>query len=96
MKKKRKDELSGMIEDMRATSAMFYMGATGIGNHPFIEFTGLMNEYIDLCQGALSQGVDFTECNIHTGLKLPMHDYQKKYASEKIECIYSGQLKVVA
>ncbi len=53
------------------------------GNHAFIEFTGLMNEY------TMQSGEDFTECNIHSGKKLRAHDFNENYIREKLECIYS-------
>lgn len=56
----RKTELAEIIKQMRQLSNQFYVGAITIGNHPFIEFTGLMNEYIEACKEALKEGIDFT------------------------------------
>lgn len=83
-------ELREMIVKMRATSGTFYGGAVRTGNHAFIEFTGLMNEYIQLCERALAQGIDFTLLNTHSGLSLPMPEHCKRYLSEKLECIFTG------
>ncbi len=87
------EELQKMIDGMRAASNQFYAMATAVGNHAFIEFTGLMNEYIKVCEHALSQGIDFTECNVHTGKMLPMQPFHVQYLGEKLSCIYSTSLQ---
>jgi len=73
----------------RAADA-FYRSAVTIGNHPFIEFTGLMNEYISACRVAHERGIDFSECNRHSGQVLPLHPVMSDYVNEKLECIFSG------
>jgi hypothetical protein len=85
------EERELMLLKMSNAASEFYASATMIGNHPFIEFTGLINEYISLCQQAHLKGVDFTDCSIHTGIKLPMKNHHKLYIQEKLDCIYSGQ-----
>lgn len=75
---------------MREASKVFYAAATGIANHPFIEFAGLLNEYILACQRAHDQGIDFSECNQHSGLVLPLHATSSDYINEKLACIFSG------
>lgn len=87
------DELGIMIAKMRRASDHFYRDAVHTGCHPFIEFTGLMNEYIKICEQALAQGVDFTETSIHgSGKPLPMQSFQRDYLNEKLECIYGHSL----
>lgn len=81
--------------EMRRTADAFYRGAVKIGNHPFIEFAGLMNEYIAACQLAHNDGVDFSECNVHNGKTLPLKPFMSDYINEKLECIFSGA-KVMA
>lgn len=81
-----------MLLQMSMAASEFYATATQIGNHAFIEFTGLMNEYITLCQQAHLKGVDFTQCNVHSGIELPMKGYHKLYIQEKLNCIFSGQI----
>ena len=76
---------------MRAASHAFYAAATQTGCHPFIEFTGLMNEYIKCCERANEAGIDFTACNAHSGQTLPMKSYQVDYVNEKLECIFTGR-----
>jgi hypothetical protein len=84
-------ELRTIVTQMKATSRRFYAQATHIGNHPFIEFTGLLNEYIQCCESALAKGIDFTECNAHTGAQLPMQSHEVLYVNEKLECIFAGR-----
>jgi hypothetical protein len=80
------------IANMRATSNAFYAGAVRTGNHAFIEFCGLMNEYIDICETALAAGQDFTMASIHSGSALPIQSFQASYLLEKLQCIYGASL----
>lgn len=41
---------------MQDASDAFYRSAVSIGNHPFIEFAGLMNQYITACRAAHREG----------------------------------------
>src|SRR5690242_4567859 len=86
------EELQEMIRQMKQASALFYKQAIHIGNHAFIEFTGLINEYINLCEEALEQGIDFTTCNVHLGRALPVADRHAAYLGEKLGCIYGTAL----
>lgn len=88
MTEQEKANLQTKILQMRQVSNKFYWAAFGIGNHAFIEFCGLMNDYINTCQDALNEGIDFTNCNVHTGSHLPLQNHQRKYLSEKLTCIY--------
>jgi hypothetical protein len=78
------------LERMQKASDAFYRDAISIGNHPFIEFAGLMNEYITACRAAHAKGIDFTQCNVHNGMALPLHPVMSDYINEKLECIFSG------
>jgi hypothetical protein len=84
-------ERETMLAQMELASSNFYRAATSIGNHPFIEFTGLMNEYIKVCRDAHAKGLDFTQCNKHAGHELPMAPHQIDYVNEKLECIFTGR-----
>lgn len=85
-------ELKQIIQKMNAVSDTFYSGATATGNHAFVEFCGLLNEYIGICRGALEAGVDFTTTNTHSGKALPIQPYQFGYLAEKLNCIYGPSL----
>lgn len=82
-----------MIVKMREASSAFYSVAAKIGNHAFIEFTGLMNEYIKICEDNLKDGNDFTQFNVHTGRAM-IQPYQRNYMQEKIECIFAVPLEI--
>ena len=85
-----KQEREKALNDMQVASNEFYARATHIGNHPFIEFTGLINEYIKTCRAAHNIGIDFSECSKHSGKELPMKSFQIDYVNEKLECIFTG------
>ena len=55
----RKAELEQVLARMRETLQAFYYSAIQIQCHPFIELTGFMNEYIQICGRALDRGIDF-------------------------------------
>jgi hypothetical protein len=78
------------LDRMQDASDAFYRSAVSIGNHPFIEFAGLMNEYITACRAAHRDGIDFTQCNVHNGQTLPLHPVMSDYINEKLECIFTG------
>lgn len=84
------DEREVALKKMQQASNEFYRAAVHIGNHPFIEFAGLMNEYINACRDAHSKGIDFSECNRHSGPSLPLHPVRSDYLNEKLECIFAG------
>lgn len=88
-----KEELLGMIAKMEEVSSAFYHSATHTGNHAFIEFCGLMNEYIKICENTVEKGGDFTCCNTHTGESLIAENYHIEYLFEKLECIYGPTIK---
>lgn len=79
------------LKKMQETSNAFYRSAVEIGNHPFIEFTGILNEYIKACQHAHKKGIDFSECNTHSQQDLPLEDFEVDYINEKLECIFTGR-----
>jgi hypothetical protein len=86
------DERKIALEQMHAAARAFYLTAVQIGNHPFIEFTGLMNEYIKACEAAHARGIDFSDCNAHTGTPLPLAPHMRAYINEKLECIFTGRV----
>ena len=85
------DEREVALQSMRQASRSFYKAAVVIGVHPFIEICGLMKEYIDCCEQAHNDGIDFSACNVHSGYALPMRNYQVGYVNEKLECIFTGR-----
>lgn len=94
--RERRAELEAMVSRMQQVSDSFYPAAQQTGHHAFIEFTGLMNEYIKLCHEAVKMGIDFTKTTIHGGDQaLPMEDFHRNYLNEKMQCIYGVSLDVL-
>lgn len=87
-----KEERVAMLEKMRRASDAFYYLAQQTHCHPFLEFTGLINEYITICHKAHLLDVDFTMTSIHTGKPLPIDDHNVAYLGEKLGCIYGSSL----
>lgn len=90
------EERAAMLRGMRGASDYFYSMAVRIGVHAFIEFTGLMNEFIKLCEEAHAAGIDFTMANVHTGQHLPFQPHHIAYLYEKLECIYGIEFGTAA
>lgn len=86
------EERVAAIANMEATVAEFYRRAVGIGNHPFLEFAGVMTAYVNSCRRAHEQGIDFSQCNRHTGQALPMESFEIAYLTEKLDCIFDGRI----
>jgi len=81
------------LRKMRAASETFYRLAVQTQVHAFIEFTGLMNEYITLCEGAEAAGIDWLMANTHTNTPLPIKEHHVGYLAEKLDCIYGPSLE---
>lgn len=90
-------EMRQIIATMRKVNAAFYADAfaSGIGGscHAFIEFAGLQAKFIDLCEDALRNGVEFPFANQHSGARWPLAPHHAQYLGEKFECIYGFALK---
>lgn len=85
-------ERAQALKRMVDTISRFYSSAIQIGNHPFIEFAGVMMAYLNSCRRAHEGGVDFTECNRHAGQQLPMESFEVDYLVEKLGCIFGGRI----
>jgi hypothetical protein len=88
----RRRELETMIDRMCDLITQFYHSAVQIGNHPFLEWTGVMNEYVRLCINALAEGIDFANANIHSRGVLPVYEFNVDYFAEKTRCIFGNTL----
>lgn len=80
------------LQAMATAIKSFYGAAVKVGNHPFIEFAGVMTAYQKSCERAHEEGIDFTECNQHAGRQLPMESYEVSYLAEKLNCIFGGRI----
>ena len=85
-------ERAETLHKMRRASDLYYALAAQAGCHAFIEFAGLMNEFIKVCEDAHKQGIDFTMASTHTDRKLPFKPYHLQYLAEKLNCIYGPTL----
>lgn len=82
------------LAKMREAANQFYVAATRSECHAFIEFTGLINEYIKVCEANLNRGTDFRELNAHGERQMQIEPYELDYIGEKLNCIFQGALEV--
>lgn len=84
------------LEKMHAASGNFYAAAVRTNCHVFIEFTGLMNEYIKVCTAMTAAGdTSWMSANTHSGVPLKMESYELDYLAEKLDCIYGPTMKAL-
>jgi hypothetical protein len=85
-----------ILAAMKAASNNYYREAIATNCHTFIEFTGLINEYIKICERNLQQrGIDFTNTSVHTdGPRLHIEDWELDYINQKLCCIFPELLLV--
>jgi len=81
-----------MLQKMEALASLYYGKACAAGCHAFIEFAGLMNEFIKVCADAHKAGQQFPFANTHSGSSLPFQPYHMAYLAEKLNCIYGPGL----
>jgi hypothetical protein len=79
---------------MRKAVSQFYTAAVMTQAHAFIEFTGLMTEYIKVCEKYQQDNPreDFRKLNQHTGQALKLEHYHVDYILEKLTCIYQEEI----
>lgn len=85
-------EREEILGRMRAVLSNFYYGAQRTGCHTFIEWTGVMQKYYDICRHEHDAGRDFTNSSVHTGGGLgyspEWRDHDFAYLAEKLTCIF--------
>lgn len=86
------NEREAALQRMDTAILRFYSEAVEIGVHPFIEFAYVMTAYAKSCRRAHEDGIDFSECNRHSGRLLPVEEFELDYLNEKLECIFTGQV----
>lgn len=80
-----------IVEAMKIASHNYYREAISTNCHTFIEFTGLINEYIKICERNLQQrGVDFTQTSVHSPGEPRLHieGWELQYINDKLRCIF--------
>lgn len=91
------EELKELVQDMRSITDRLYWtmfwGSIGGRAHAFIEFCGVMNKYVDICERASSQGIQFPFYNEHSKKPLPVEDHDVNYLAEKFACIFGPVFK---
>ncbi|MBK6616299.1 hypothetical protein [Ottowia sp.] len=90
-----RDERELALRRMDEAISRFYTTAVNIGNHPFLEFAGVMTAYAKSCRRAHESDIDFTECSRHAGKELPMEGFEVAYLAEKLGCIFGGRVDEV-
>jgi len=88
-----KERRAEALQKMKAASDTFYGLAVRTGCHAFIEFAGLMNEFITLCHKAEDDGVNWLIANTHTNTPIPIREHNIDYLAEKLDCIYGPSLE---
>ena len=85
---------SESLKLMQKASNEFYISSAKTQCHAFIEFTGLMNEYIKICEDfqKANPDDDFRSLNAHTGKSLKLQPFERLYIKEKLNCIYQQSL----
>lgn len=77
------EERLQLIVYMTHAADVFYAYAQRIGVHEFLEFTGLMREYVKICEATAEAGGDFAADG-----RLAMKPDHGEYLAEKLDCIY--------
>lgn len=88
-----RDDLTDMIAKMNDVTKSFYAAATQTGCHGFIEFCGLMGEYVKMCEFSLENGIDFATANTHNERPLAAAPHQIAYIVEKLDCIFGPAIR---
>lgn len=87
-----KEERAKQVKAMREVALAFYPQAANTHVHAFIEFCGLMQKFIDICENTSKKGRDFNESNTHTGDALVVAEHDVAYLAEKFDCIFGPTL----
>jgi len=64
---------------MRLAADNFYYHVAAIECQAFIELTGVMREYIKLCEKNLAHGIDFRDPNGLPGQRMQLQPYEIAY-----------------
>lgn len=80
--------LADVLAKMEAALGKIYWILFQTGCHPFIEFNGLMHQFVQVCRRASEKGIPFPMANEHTGVPLPVELHDVQYMGEKLRCIF--------
>jgi hypothetical protein len=87
-----KDQLLDLAHGMRDAANRIYPILVQCNVHPFIEFNGLMQKYVDICQNAARKGIAFPDLHEHSGEAVPVEAHDMLYLAEKLRCIFGPAL----
>ena len=87
-----REEQEKMIRVMKEISTRFYCDAAATGNFQFVQFTGLINEFVKICEETMKAGIDFNECTGAFGRELVIQPYNIEYIREKLLRIYGENI----
>lgn len=86
------EERAAKLAAMSQLADAFYFSAVQIQCHAFIEFTGLMNEFLKACAREDDAGRGgWIFANGH-GENVPLLEHEVEYIREKLHCIFGDQL----
>jgi hypothetical protein len=80
------EERERMLARMTEIKDSFYAAAQRAGHHQFLEFAGLMSEYIKACERMHRAGVDFGTVDVD------LKEHEAEYIAEKLDCIFGQAL----
>lgn len=90
------NELQEVVKLLRRVAArtydLFFAAGVGTHAHALIEVNGLISKYIDICERAANQGIDFRNANDHSGHSLPVEEHDLQYLAEKLRCMFGPML----
>lgn len=87
-------EAQDILARMTNASLAFYAMARQAGCHSFIEFAGLMNEYINVCRDMTAAGdLTWIHANTHSERGVALRAHHISYLAEKLDCIYGASLR---
>lgn len=87
-------EAQVILGRMAQASDVFYGMARLAGCHSFIEFAGLMNEYINVCRDMTAAGdLTWIHANTHSERGVALRSHHIRYLAEKLDCIYGASLR---
>lgn len=83
MNKNEKTAAAVAVQKMEDASAKFYAAARDTNQHQFLEFNGLLVEYIKVMKEMLVRDINIFDAEV-----LPLLPHHAEYLAEKLNCIF--------
>jgi len=90
------DYLFDLRQEIEGLYKRLFLLNVGGRFHAFLEWCGVMNEHLNICEDIIRAGAPAFTMNRHTGATPPIPPYRLTYMGEKLECIFDGMLSVEA